>query len=549
MIASPPIVTLGQVLAEALADHGARQVFGLPGDFALPLFAAFAEAAAHRGLPIVRLLHEPAVGFAADAAARSGGGLGVALVTWGAGALNMVNAIANAYVERSPVVVISGAPGIVERRRNLRLHHQVKSLDSQRHIYDEITCDSAVLDSVERAPDEIARVLRSALEHSRPVYLEVPRDLVSSPCERVTPRPPTPWNPDAALACADEVLARLAGAQRPALLVDVEVRRYGLEPRVAELAQRLGVPIATTMLGAGLMANHPELVRGVYLGAAGDEAVTALVEDADVLLGLGIIPSDINLGIAVTRFDWHRVIDASERSVRIGHHRYDNLPLHALVDALLARTPAVAGEGLAPAPVAPPELPPPSAAEQLSPGDIVTALNRVRRRARLPIAVDVGDCLFAAVDLEPGPLIASGYYATMGMAIPATIGIQAATGGRALALLGDGAFHMTGAELAGATHAGWDPIVVVMNNAEWTMLRTFAGPGPMFTLPDVDLAALARSLGGDGYCARTPAALEDALARAFETRGRFQLIDARLAPGCISARLERFVSAIARTHG
>lgn len=544
MIANHRSLTLGHALVDALANHGAKEVFGLPGDFALTLFAAFAEAGT---LPLHRLLHEPAVGFAADAAARARGGLGVALVTWGAGALNMVNSIANAYVERSPVVVVSGAPGVVERRRNLRLHHQVKSLDSQRRVYEEVTCDSAVLDSVERAPDEIARILRSAVEHSRPVYVEVPRDLVNAPCAPVVALAPTPWDPEAARACADEILARLAGARRPAILVDVEVRRFGLEPRVAELARRLGVPIATTMLGAGLMANHPELVHGTYLGAAGDPAVTAMVEDADVLLGLGIVPSDINLGIAMTRFDWRRVIDASERSVRIGHHRYDNLPLHALVEALLERVPQ-APPRERPGASARHELAPPRAVEGLEPRDIVTAIDRIRRRTPLPIAVDVGDCLFTAVDLEPGPLIASGYYATMGMAIPATLGIQAATGTRALALLGDGAFHMTGAELAGATHGGWDPIIVVMNNAEWTMLRTFAGPAPMFTLPDLDLAALARALGGDGYAARTPTALEEALATAVETRGRFQLIDARLAPGCISVRLERFVSAIARTH-
>src|ERR1700743_3490204 len=104
--------TLAQALLQGLKDHGAREIFGIPGDFVLPFFKAIETAAP---LPHYPLSHEPAVGFAADAAARYHGGLGVAVVTYGAGALNTVNSIAGAYAERSPVVVIAGAPGAHER--------------------------------------------------------------------------------------------------------------------------------------------------------------------------------------------------------------------------------------------------------------------------------------------------------------------------------------------------------------------------------------------------------------------------------------------------
>src|SRR5574337_1294513 len=92
-------------------EAGVRHVFGLPGDFFLPFFRALEE---EPGIEPVILTHEPAVGYAADAYARVQG-LGVAAVTWGAGALNMVNAIAQAYAERSPVLVLSGAPEIAHR--------------------------------------------------------------------------------------------------------------------------------------------------------------------------------------------------------------------------------------------------------------------------------------------------------------------------------------------------------------------------------------------------------------------------------------------------
>ena len=104
--------TLATVLLQGLKDHGAREIFGIPGDFVLPFFQVIEDSGI---LPYYTLSHEPAVGFAADAAARYHSGLGVAVVTYGAGAFNLVNAIAGAYAERSPVVAMSGAPGARER--------------------------------------------------------------------------------------------------------------------------------------------------------------------------------------------------------------------------------------------------------------------------------------------------------------------------------------------------------------------------------------------------------------------------------------------------
>ena len=142
-------MNLTESLLGALRDHGAKQIFGIPGDFALPFFRVIEESGI---LPLHTLSHEPAVGFAADAAARVGQGLGVAAVTYGAGALNMVNAVAAAYAERSPLVVLSGGPGKGESGSGLLLHHQARTLDSQYQIFREITCEQARLDDAARAP-------------------------------------------------------------------------------------------------------------------------------------------------------------------------------------------------------------------------------------------------------------------------------------------------------------------------------------------------------------------------------------------------------------
>src|SRR6201981_824688 len=158
--------TLATALLEALKDHGAHEIFGIPGDFVLPLYKVIEDS---NILPNFTLSHEPAVGFAADASARYHGGLGVAVVTYGAGAFNVVNAVAGAYAERSPVVVIAGAPGARERAGGFLLHHQARTVDTQLAVYREITCDQAVLDDAARAPEAIARVLRSARAPSPPV--------------------------------------------------------------------------------------------------------------------------------------------------------------------------------------------------------------------------------------------------------------------------------------------------------------------------------------------------------------------------------------------
>jgi len=535
-------MNLTESLLHALRAHGARQIFGIPGDFALPFFRIIEESGI---LPLYTLSHEPGVGFAADAAARVGQGLGVAAVTYGAGALNMVNAVAAAYAERSPVVVLSGGPGKHEARSGLLLHHQAKTLDSQLQIYREITCDQGRLDDAARAPETIARVLASCLRRAQPVYLELPRDMVSAPCAPVRPEPPAPIDEAALHACAAEVLERLARARSPVLMVGIEVRRYALEDKVAELARRLGIPVVTGLMGRGMLAHADAPLLGTYLGVAGDPELTRRVEESDGLFLLGEIVSDTHFATTERKVDLRRTIHAWEGAVTLGYHVYPDVPLVALVDALLARTEATSRHFEHVAPAYPRGLV--ADAAPISPTDLAAAVNDLMtRHGKLPIACDIGDCFFTAMDIDPTELVAPGYYATMGFGVPAALGVQAATGRRPLVLVGDGAFQMTGWELGNCRRYGWDPIVIVFNNASWEMLRTFQ-PGSRFNdLDDWRFAEAAAALGGDGVRVRTRAELHAALERAVATRGRFQLVDAMIPRGVLSRTLGRFVEGVKR---
>ncbi len=533
---------LTEALLHALRDHGAHEIFGIPGDFALPFFELVEQTGI---LPLHTLSHEPAVGFAADAVARYRSALGVAAVTYGAGAFNIVNAVAGAYAEKSPVVVIAGAPARAESASGLLLHHQGPRQDSQYRVFAEITCAQARLDDARTAATEIARVLAAAREQARPVYIELPRDMVAVDIQPVAPYAPTPVDAAAVEACAFEVMTRLEHARRPVLMVGVEVRRYRLEAKVARLARRLGLPVVTSFMGRGLLSGADVPLAGTYLGVAGDPAVTELVEAADTLLLLGVILSDTNFGVAAGDLDLKHTIRAVDRAVHPGHHVYPDVPLDAFVDALLAR-PATSRGGMAPPAPAPPRGLVADAAD-LHPRDIVTGLNDAFAAHGVPpVAADMGDCLFSAMDLAQSVLVAPGYYAGMGFGVPAGIGLQIAAGERALVLVGDGAFQMTGWELGNCRRLGIDPIVVVFNNASWEMLRAFQPESAFNDLDDWRFAEMARGLGGDGYRVTTRAELEAALRTAFTTRGRFQLIDAVYPRGRLSPTLERFVDGVRR---
>lgn len=579
-------MNITEALLHALKERGAREVWGIPGDFALPYFKIIEQTGI---LPLVTLTHEPGLGFAADAAARIRRGLSVAAVTYGAGAINMLNAVAQAFAEKSPLVVVSGAPGTAERSRGLLLHHQVKTVGSQFRMYQEVTCDQGILDDPAIAPAIIERVLRNCLEHSRPVYLEIPRDMPAVACGPVAPYAPTPCDEEAVTACAAEVLARLRAASRPVLMVGVEVRRYGLEDRVAELADRLGVPVVTSFMGRGLLAGKACL-QGTYMGVAGDAAITQAVEGSDGLLLLGVIMSDTNFGVSSSLIDHRRLMHAEDRVVRMGFHSYHDIPLEKLVDALLTALPALPEGAQACAASA-------NLAEgngplgrnvvyrrgfvaddaPVTPDDIAVLLNdfydgvAAERDAATatatatsaepdpfpwpfgghpwPLACDIGDCLFTALSVRPVPMVGPGYYASMGFGVPAGMGLQVTTGQRSLTLVGDGAFQMTGMELGNCARLGIDPVVMVFNNASWEMLRVFQPETSYSAINTLDFAAFADALGGRGHRVTTRRELAAAFAAATTERGRFQLIDVRLEKGAISDTLANFVAGVKRVSG
>jgi indolepyruvate decarboxylase len=303
----------------------------------------------------------------------------------------------------------------------------------------------------------------------------------------------------------------------------------------------------TSFMGRGLLSDQNAPLVGTYMGVAGFPEVTQLVESSDGLFLLGEIICDTNFAVSETKIDMRKTIQALNGQVNIGYHTYANLPLGALVDAMLARVGDTDKTFTITPQVFPRHMPADDA--RITPTDIATAVNDLMaQHGKMPIASDMGDCLFTAMEIAHTALVAPGYYATMGFGVPAGLGLQAATGERPLILVGDGAFQMTGWELGNCKRYGWDPIVLVFNNASWEMLRTFQPESGFNDLGHWGFAEMAAGLGGLGVRVGSRAELKAALDAAIASRGKFQLIEVTIGRGVLSDTLARFVAGVKRLN-
>jgi TPP-dependent 2-oxoacid decarboxylase len=542
----PAAPTIGRYLIDRLHALGVAHIFGIPGDYVLALYRMI-EASP---IALVGVTREDNAGFAADAYARLHG-LGCVCVTYCAGGLSLCNSIAGAYAEKSPVIVLSGSPGLSERARNPLLHHKVKGFETQLEVFEKITVASAVLDDPMTAFHAIDRVLEAAVRYKRPVYLEIPRDQV--PARQVAPhRPPAglpPSDPEALREALDEAAAMLTAARRPMILADVEIHRFGLQDDLIALAEETGMPIATTILGKSVISEGHPLFAGVYEGAMGRAEVTECVEQADCLLMLGCFLTDINLGIFTAKLDPSRCIDATSEDLRIRHHHYSDIRLDDFIRGLRGRALRLAK---APVPSRPDPFACPWVAEPDAPVTSCRLFARLNQMLndQMTVIADIGDALFGAADLAMGrrtEFISPAYYTSMGFAVPAALGAgMASPGSRALVLVGDGAFQMTGMELSTIARHRLNPIVVVLNNHGYTTER-FLLDGPFNDLHEWAFHRIPEVLGtGLGLEVRTEGQLDAALRAALANTSSFSLLNVHLDPYDRSPALERLANRLAK---
>ncbi len=531
-------LSIGRYLLDQLYRHGVRHIFGVPGDYVLGFYRLIEESRIRH----IGTTREDGAGFAADGYARIKG-LGAACVTYCVGGFNLTNPTAGAYAEKSPVIIISGAPDVKGRERHPLLHHLVRDFRTQHDVFAQLTVASTALEDPLTAYREIDRVIHAVERYKRPGYIELPRDMVhvahahehqDQTLEELT-------DERALEECLAEAAAMLDRSRRPVILAGEEIHRFGLQDALVELVEKIRCPVATTILGKSVISEVHPLYLGVYGGATGRPEVQRAVESADCLLMLGCFMSDINLGVYTARLDPARTIYATSEKTSIRWHYFENVPFRRFFQGLLATRLKPRRQPPAPKPRAPKAVRAREGA-RITTATLFPLLNAYLTDDTVVVS-DVGDCLFGALDLtihRRTEFMAPAYYSSMGFAVPAAIGAQLANPSqRPLVLVGDGAFAMTGLELSTAARLGLDPIVVVLNNHGYTTERQIMD-GPFNDILNWDFTKVVDLLGtGRAFSVHTVGEMRRALEAALDNRGSFSLIEVDLDPYDMSPTLRR----------
>ena len=539
-------LSIGQYLIRRLSDYGIRHVFGLPGDYVLSFYSMLE----HSPLDLVNCTREDCAGFAADGYARVHG-MGAVCVTYGVGGLSLANSIAGAYAEKSPVVLISGAPGIRERVNDPLLHHRVREWHTQLDVFEKICAASREIADPATAFRDIDQLLDTAHRQKRPVYIELPRDMVSVVPDQIRPYAAPKWQSDSsalAEAVADTV-SRIEAAKKPVIIAGVELHRLGLQSEVVALAEASGIAIAATMLSKSVVSEVHPLYIGLYEGALGREEVTSFVEESDCVILLGALLTDLDLGIFTAKLDAKKSVFATCDELRISHHHYHNVLLEDFLRGLVAAKPKAAKRPLPPGP---------AAAQQpftLEPERPITTTRLVRRLDeslddKTIVIADVGDALFASSELVirgQTEFLSPAYYTSMGFAVPAGLGAKMARPDlKVVVLVGDGAFQMTGMELSSIVRRGLAVTVIVLDNKGYGTERVIH-EGSFNDINPWQYQLLPQVLGGGtGYEVRTEGEFDDAISKALADTSGMSLIRAHIGIDDRSITLDRIGKGLAR---
>lgn len=536
------MVTIGKYLLDALYARGVKDIFGLPGDYVI----RFDKLIEEHPIRFINTTRENTAGYMADAYARLLG-LGAACITYGVG-INIVNAVSQAFAESSPVVVISGAAGTEEYLKGEKLHHLIhksvhERLDTtQLEIMKNITIDQTVLDNPYNAKKDIDRVLDRCLEHKKPVYIEIPRNMVDVPledCGTGSKKPCIPYQKalEEALAETADVLLR---SKSPILWIGHEVHRYGLAPYILEFAEKHRLPIVSSLLGKTAITEYHPLFGGVYLGKLSRPEIFELVENCDCLLMLGVMVSDIETGIFTAKLDQEHKIEACTEGVKIGHHFYSKVPFDAFIKGLAESDFQFQGPQIHfSKPSAHSFHPNPDA--KITTKRFFECLQSYLTPENIVVA-DVGDCLFGSADLflNQNSFLACAYFATLGFGTPGAIAAQIAVPEkRAIGVIGDGAFQMTSMELSTAVRYHLDPIIILLNNHGYGTERPLL-EGSYNDILNWNYTEIPKVLGGGiGIKIKNEEELNQALKTALSERGNFYLIEVELDKTDFSPALRR----------
>ncbi|MEU5864552.1 thiamine pyrophosphate-dependent enzyme [Nonomuraea sp. NPDC047529] len=524
--------TVADYILERLSQQQVDTLFGVPAAYGAPLFDAVGS---HHITPVVTATDLEA-GYAADGYARTKG-LGAAAVANGVGMLSMINAIAGAFVERSPVVVVNGGPSATNlanlKNLDVLFSHSTGQPDGDLNAYRLVTASAARAGQAADVPALVDTAISTAVRKKRPVYIEIDRTIWTAACSPPSGALPV-TNPAAGTEqqLAATIVGLVRAATKPVLLLGTEVQRYGLADKVAALITKLGVRWSAQVLAKSVLSEQDAGWVGVF---APPNCQPPEVRNADLIVMLGcVFPSSYATFI---RDNTGHIITAYDGKVKIKNGSKQNADITALVTALVAEA---AKEAPVPVPAAVDPSPP------VATGPLTYAQVFDRVGAALDASwLAMPDTFLGGASAASLPVkgrdgfLTSAVWASIGHSVAAAVGASFGSSRRPLIICGDGGFHMTAQALSTFVRYDRNPVVVIIDNGIYG-LEQYLIDSDFFTDPNVtpkpyvllnpwDFVTFAKSLGVQAtYSVDTAAELDQALAAVKTSSGAPALIVAKV---------------------
>src|SRR5215208_3534402 len=513
-------------IIERLAQHGVEALFGVPAVFCAPVFNA---AARRPNFRTVVTNSDLEAGYAADGYARVKG-LSAVAVAYGPGTLSIANAVAGAYIERSPIVVINGGPSdkniTDQNTTGVVYSHSMGRPHTDLDVFRNITVFSERETDINRLPQVVDDAITAALIRKHPVYVEIPRALLDSVCPQPVGAIDVTVPAGDADAVATSILQELDTVANPVVIVGEEVQRYRLASQVLAVLDRLQVRWATTLVGKSVLPeDHPRFL-GVFNGDRAPEALKTLIQQAGLIVALGSVFGSNHANLMIPKANQTIRVWDGVAVFRGGPPKSVGLP--ALVAALDSQSIGVSPVAYTVG-VATPVDPPAPATPELGYQQVFDVV--AEPEFLDPSFVVIPDTflgIYPAARMKmpaQDSFIVNAIWASIGHSVGAAVGAAVPGGKRPLVLIGDGGFQMVGQAVSTMVRYQHNSIIVIIDNSLYGIEQFLLGPGyytnlsqpplPYNVLPDWNFDAFAQALGVTQVATvNTAATLRAALAAA-----------------------------------
>ncbi len=561
--------TVADYLLTRLKQLGVTEVFQIPGDYVKHFTRVLED---FDGVNAIGAINELDAAYAADAYGRTRG-LGAVSLQYGVSTFSALNAIAGAYVEYSPVVVISAVPGADDRQMtkmyDVLFHHSTGNLDADREVYERVTVAAETLSSSVGAGEKIDALLVAALTHRRPVYIACYSEVWGEPC----PKPPrkalqplvSTSEPLALENAVAQAWTQITKAKQPMIFAGVEVLRYGLSGLLQELIDASGYLYTTTTLGKTVLDEKGPKFIGTYSDAASITSVRDLVKASDCFLTLGTIITDDYLWFIENKYA--DMVLATTEQVRTGYFTWDGVTMKDFMEALVRKFKATKGYPLKVTAPPQPAYPEPwssaSDAYWNERPETIT-YNRFFQHSMkflkdnkmlddIVMTLGVSSSLYVATNaygMAQNSFLGSAAWQCIGFETGAASGAQLGSGKRAWTIAGDGGFMMVCQSLSTLARNNLNAVIFVMSNAVYAIEQVYVDmtsfqPGPSHKfdtfdiLPTWDYLALAQAFGATGYRVQTVTELNAVLQQLKKKTNKPSLVEVVIPAKDLPAQMRR----------